>query len=309
MNKLLIFACCTFLLIGCSSTTTSPSDDQSKSAINAEQDSTTISEQTIETSQHDDAYQKISIGSFDTMIPSEWIVKDKCFYVAKEGACPFIYYEILENFTSLDALFPDTESMNTFIDQTSAGFFDTTVTKDNMIRQIHNSMTCLEFTVSGLRDNLSLVQFYSLYSNPGGGVVAISMVLDANSGDSNSNAIAGYSNMLYELTPSAGKGLPSDSFQASTGDLNALSSAMRYLKTMHYSYSGLKEQLLFEGYTESEASFGVDNCNANWKEQAAGKAQDYLNSGSFSKVKLIEQLEFEGFTKSQAEYGVSKVYD
>ena len=308
MSKLLIFVCCTLLLIGCSSTTVSPSNAQSKTVTRVDYNSTT-SEQTKDISQHTDSYQKVSIGGFDTTIPSEWVVKDKCFYVAKEGSCPFIYYEILEDYSTLDALFPDTESMSKFIDQTSTGFFDTPVTKDNMVRQMHNSITCLGFSISGLRDNLSLVQFYSLYSNPGGGVVAISMVLDADNADSNNKAIAGYSNILYKLAPSAGKELPSDSFQATTGDLNALSSAMRYLKTMHFSYSALKEQLEFEGYTEKEASFGVDNCNANWKEQAAGKAQDYLNSGSFSKAKLIEQLEFEGFTKSQAEYGVSKVYD
>ena len=51
----------------------------------------------------------------------------------------------------------------------------------------------------------------------------------------------------------------------------------------------------------------VDNCGADWNEQAAIKAQDYLDFSSFSRSGLIEQLEFEGFTTEQAEYGVKEV--
>ena len=76
---------------------------------------------------------------------------------------------------------------------------------------------------------------------------------------------------------------------------------------MAFSYKGLEQQLEYEGFTSSEAKYGVDNCGADWKEQAAKKAQDYLDYMSFSRSELINQLEYEGFTSSQAQYGVDKV--
>lgn len=93
------------------------------------------------------------------------------------------------------------------------------------------------------------------------------------------------------------------------GEKNALDSALSYLDYSAFSKSGLKDQLEYEGYTESEIEYAVENCGANWKEQAALMAQEYLDYSSFSRQELIDQLEFEGFTSEQAEYGVSRVYD
>ena len=73
-----------------------------------------------------------------------------------------------------------------------------------------------------------------------------------------------------------------------------------------FSYEGLIEQLEYEGFTPDEAEYGVDNCNANWKEQAVKKAASYLRSSSFSRSELIDQLEYEGFTYEQAVYGVEQ---
>lgn len=67
------------------------------------------------------------------------------------------------------------------------------------------------------------------------------------------------------------------------------------------------DQLEFEGFTTEEATYAVDNCGADWNEQAAKKAQEYLDYSSFSRSELIGQLEFEGFTSAQAEYGVQSV--
>jgi len=50
----------------------------------------------------------------------------------------------------------------------------------------------------------------------------------------------------------------------------------------------------------------VDNCGADWKEQAVKKAEQYLSVMSFSRDGLIGQLEFEGFTHEQAVYGVEQ---
>ncbi|MBR3554131.1 MAG: Ltp family lipoprotein [Clostridia bacterium] len=93
-----------------------------------------------------------------------------------------------------------------------------------------------------------------------------------------------------------------------TGERNAVQKAKDYLDYTAFSYSGLIEQLKYEGFTESEARYGADYCGANWFEQAARKAQAYLDYTSFSRQGLIEQLEYEGFTSEQAEYGVNQVY-
>lgn len=100
---------------------------------------------------------------------------------------------------------------------------------------------------------------------------------------------------------------PPSTPQLTNEQLNALSTARDYLHTMAFSYTGLIEQLKFEGYSEEDATYAADNCNADWNEQAAKKAQEYIDTMSFSRSSLIEQLQFEGFTTEQAEYGVSSV--
>lgn len=90
-----------------------------------------------------------------------------------------------------------------------------------------------------------------------------------------------------------------------TGEKNALATAKNYLSIMPFSHSGLKKQLLYEGYTEKEASYGADNCGADWFEQAAKSGKKYLELMPFSRDGLIKQLEYEGFTHEQAEYGAS----
>lgn len=92
-----------------------------------------------------------------------------------------------------------------------------------------------------------------------------------------------------------------------TAQKNALSSARSYLDYSAFSYTGLIEQLEYEGYSTEDATFAVDRCGADWNEQAAKCAQSYLDYSSFSRDGLIEQLKYEGFTAEQAEYGVSAV--
>lgn len=93
-----------------------------------------------------------------------------------------------------------------------------------------------------------------------------------------------------------------------TGMKNALQSAKNYLAVMPFSYTGLIGQLEFEGYSNTEAVYAVDNCGADWDEQAVRCAQNYLDIMPFSRKGLIEQLEFDGFTYEQAVYGVDQVY-
>lgn len=91
---------------------------------------------------------------------------------------------------------------------------------------------------------------------------------------------------------------------ATTGEKNALKKAKSYLEYSAFSRDGLIGQLEFEGYTNSEATYGVDNVGADWNEQAIKKAGQYLEYSAFSYTGLVEQLEFEKFTHEQAVYGV-----
>ena len=93
-----------------------------------------------------------------------------------------------------------------------------------------------------------------------------------------------------------------------SGMQNALKSAKNYLSVMPFSYSGLVEQLEYEGYSPAEAAYAADNCGADWYEQAVKSAKQYLEVMSFSRSGLIDQLEYEGFTYDQAAYGVDKAY-
>lgn len=92
------------------------------------------------------------------------------------------------------------------------------------------------------------------------------------------------------------------------GQKNALQSAKDYLDISSFSYQGLIEQLEYEKFTHDQAVYGVNNCGADWNEQAAKTAKSYLDVMSFSKDELIEQLEFDGFTHDQAVYGVEQSY-
>ena len=95
--------------------------------------------------------------------------------------------------------------------------------------------------------------------------------------------------------------------EVSMGKQNALGSAESYLRTSAFSKEGLKDQLKFEGYSEEEASYAVNEVDVDWKEQSEKSAESYLEFSSFSRQGLIDQLEYEGFTSSQAEHGADAV--
>lgn len=88
---------------------------------------------------------------------------------------------------------------------------------------------------------------------------------------------------------------------------NALRAAKNYLSVMPFSHSGLVKQLEYEGYSTEDATYGADNCGADWFEQAEKKAADYLELMPYSRDGLIQQLEYEGFTPEQAAHGADKV--
>ena len=118
----------------------------------------------------------------------------------------------------------------------------------------------------------------------------------------------------YSGAPSATKTSSSTSRTESSSSAmtssqkNALKKAESYLKYSAFSYSGLIDQLEYEGFSTSDATYAVDHCGADWKEQAVKRAESYLKYSSFSKSGLIDQLEYEGFTHEQATYGADKAY-
>lgn len=121
--------------------------------------------------------------------------------------------------------------------------------------------------------------------------------------------------ILYDIFQEYADNSPGDNKNDSTdeanssatlGERNALQAAKEYLNVSAFSYRRMIEQLEYEGYTYSEATYGADHCGADWYEQAAKAAKEYLEIFSFSRSRLIEQLEFEGFSHDQAVYGVEQ---
>ena len=113
-----------------------------------------------------------------------------------------------------------------------------------------------------------------------------------------SSKYCAYHSALYSYSPS------SYSYTPKTGNSGAVAKAESYLNSSAFSYTGLIEQLEYEGFSESEAKYGADNCGADWKSQALKKANSYLDSSAFSYSGLKEQLLYEGFTEDEAQYGV-----
>lgn len=91
------------------------------------------------------------------------------------------------------------------------------------------------------------------------------------------------------------------------GQENAREKAEVYLSVGGFSKKGLVEQLKYEGFTNEDAAYAVDNIVVDWQEQAARKAETYMSVQAFSEKGLIAQLEYEGFTKVEAAYGAYAV--
>ena len=85
-----------------------------------------------------------------------------------------------------------------------------------------------------------------------------------------------------------------------------MKAANKYLNLTAFSHDGLVAQLEYEKYTTEEATYGADNCGADWNEQAVKCAKRYLDLMAMSKEDLIQQLEYEKFTHEQAVYGAEQ---
>ena len=83
----------------------------------------------------------------------------------------------------------------------------------------------------------------------------------------------------------------------------AVADAKKFLERANYSYQGLYNDLVYMGYADEDAKYGVDNCGADWNEQAAKRAKALASTGITNYDNLVEKLESEGFTRDQAEIG------
>lgn len=88
---------------------------------------------------------------------------------------------------------------------------------------------------------------------------------------------------------------------------NAREKAQSYLSHTAFSRSGLIDQLKYEGFSEKDATWAVDDLAPNWKRQAVKKAESYLSHTAFSRSGLIDQLLYEGFTREQAGHAANRV--
>ena len=88
---------------------------------------------------------------------------------------------------------------------------------------------------------------------------------------------------------------------------NALQTAVDYLDYSSFSYPGLYDQMVYEGYTAEQAQYAVDNVVTDWNQNALQTALDYLEYSSFSDQGLYDQLIYEGYTAEQAQYAMNNL--
>lgn len=94
---------------------------------------------------------------------------------------------------------------------------------------------------------------------------------------------------------------------------NALASAYDYLDYSSFSRQGLIDQLSSKygaGFNVVDATWAVDQLDADWKKQAVRSAKEYLDYSSFSRQGLIDQLSSPygaQFTLEEATYAVNMI--
>jgi len=92
---------------------------------------------------------------------------------------------------------------------------------------------------------------------------------------------------------------------------NAVESGRLYLSIMAMSRYALIRQLVFEGFTQSQAEHAANvlDGEVNWYQMAVDSGQTYLELFPMSRNELIDQLVFDGFTQSQAEHAARVLFD
>ena len=86
---------------------------------------------------------------------------------------------------------------------------------------------------------------------------------------------------------------------------DALSAACVCLMSLDLSSDGLEELLKLDEYSEEDIAFALENCGADWEQEAADYARHTLASGGFSEKTLKEQMELEKFDAELADKAIA----
>ena len=276
-----------------------------------------------------------SIGDYTFSVPSTWTKEGDYFYIGDVGDFPYMYI-IQDEFTIAELL----EYTDDYIGGVLECFEDSKLSS-GLSSVSYDHADGYAFSFTGKIQGRDTNNVYTFFDNPSGGLVYLCLM------EEGFDCLPQYYDVLNTVktdvlvpeeepaadAPSADEITEEEPVEElleeepveeeseedseeepaadapSAGERNALSKAKDYLLYTAFSYSGLIEQLEYEGFTHEEAVYGADHCGADWKEQAAKKAADYLEYSSFSRDGLIEQLEYVGFTHEEAEYGVAQSYD
>lgn len=89
----------------------------------------------------------------------------------------------------------------------------------------------------------------------------------------------------------------------------ALDMAQYYLQEGGFSRDSLKDWLGYDDFSQENIQYAVDNCYADWKEEALQKAQDLVDeeSSGYSKEGLIDTLSGYGFADDEVSYAMDRV--
>lgn len=247
-------------------------------------------------------------------VPSSWIRTDKkdfIYFYPQPRTNTFM----MVGFSEMSGSIFDPGALDGFMNGVGSGqeFFNEISREE---RTTVDGTRYVYVTTSGIIKEVGIVSQIALFDGDGG-IIMLSM---ANSADALKDYRSDFENVVNSASVTTASGYDGTSTMETTrgesrttvntatiGQKNALAKAKDYLAFTAFSHSGLIDQLEYEGFSTEEATYGADNCGADWNEQAAKKAQEYLGFTSFSRSGLIDQLKYEGFTQEQAEYGVAAV--
>lgn len=301
---IILIATTTLSLVACKGHSKSAKEETS----NTGDENPKISEEEIKKEfSHDfdsETNQQETFYALSYQIPSSWEKKSlgddkKIYYYPEDGMLMISFSD-----TTLDF---NESGYEEYINSLKNGF-DDFVELDHYTTTILDDFPALNLTFTGVIANTPLTAYNIVFSTENQTYSFIYTDYDISTYNRSKDFDAIIDSISYsEAVLNARKAASTPTPQISAGQLNALSSAHDYLDVMPFSYTGLIEQLEYEGYTTEEATYAADNCGADWNEQAALSAQSYLDTMSFSRSGLIDQLLYEGFTQEQAEYGVTSV--
>ena len=65
--------------------------------------------------------------------------------------------------------------------------------------------------------------------------------------------------------------------------------------------------MIHTGFTEEQARYGADNCQADWNEEALSAAKGYRRVLDLDYQGVKRQLEFNDYTSEQVQYALTNI--